>query len=82
MAPGVAENVRVVLRVRPLTRKEIERGEDELIRVASNQAVQVSPTRHSTTFFLNFDGLDVLIAKYKLWIDVDLVHIHGFTPIL
>jgi hypothetical protein len=43
MAPGVAENVRVVLRVRPLTRKEIERGEDELIRVASHQAVQVSP---------------------------------------
>ena len=41
MAPGAAENVRVVLRVRPLTRKEIDRGEDELIRVASQQAVQV-----------------------------------------
>ena len=37
-----AENVRVVLRVRPLTRKEADRGEDELIRVASEQTVQVS----------------------------------------
>jgi len=41
MAPGAAENVRVVLRVRPLTRKETDRGEEELIRVASEQAVQV-----------------------------------------
>jgi len=41
MAPGAAENVRVVLRVRPLTRKESDRGEEELIRVASEQAVQV-----------------------------------------
>ena len=29
---GGSENVRVVLRVRPLTRKEADRGEDELIR--------------------------------------------------
>jgi len=38
---GGSENVRVVLRVRPLTRKEADRGEDELIRVASEQTVQV-----------------------------------------
>jgi hypothetical protein len=41
MAPGVAENVRVVLRVRPLTRKEIDRNEEELIRVATEQSVHV-----------------------------------------
>ena len=41
MAPGAAENVRVVLRVRPLTRKEADRNEEELIRVASEQTVQV-----------------------------------------
>ena len=41
MAPGSSESVRVLLRVRPLTRKEIVRGEEELIRVASEHAVQI-----------------------------------------
>ena len=38
---GASENVRVVLRVRPLTRKEVDRGEEELIRVSSETSVQI-----------------------------------------
>ena len=44
---GAAENVRVVLRVRPLTRKEVDRHEDELIRVATDQTVQVRAGRRA-----------------------------------
>ena len=41
-----SENVRVILRVRPQTSKEAERGEDEVIRCISDQSIQVyDPTQ-------------------------------------
>ncbi len=41
MVVGASENVQVVVRVRPLTGKERERGEDELVACVGDRTLQV-----------------------------------------
>ena len=41
MAPAVSENVKVVVRIRPMTSKEKNAGEAELVRVVSDRSVQI-----------------------------------------
>jgi len=41
MAPSVAEKVKVVVRVRPMTTKERQHGEEELVRCVSDRSVQI-----------------------------------------
>jgi hypothetical protein len=38
---GTAENVRVLVRVRPFVAREFESGDEEVIKVMSNRSIQV-----------------------------------------